>query len=80
VFSALPQINDRLQAMDFVAAPTTPEALDRILRADIAPFAKVGRLVGLIAAAQPELKPPKAHNDAARERTLRVHARAGRPE
>ena len=46
---ALPEVNERLQAMGFVAAPTTPEELDRIVRADIATFARVGKLVGLIA-------------------------------
>ena len=51
---ALPEVNERLQAMGFVAAPTTPEELDRILRADIATFSKVGKLVGLIAPGQPE--------------------------
>ena len=47
---ALPEVKERLQAMGFVPAPTTPEEFDRIVRADIATFAKVGKLVGLIAA------------------------------
>ena len=46
---ALPEVNDRLQAMGFIPAPTTPEEVDRIVRTDIATFTKVGRLVGLIA-------------------------------
>ena len=46
---ALPDINERLQDMGFVPAPTTPEEAERIVRTDIATFAKVGRLVGLIA-------------------------------
>ena len=46
---ALPDINERLQDMGFVPAPTTPEETDQIVRTDIATFAKVGRLVGLIA-------------------------------
>ena len=56
---ALPEVSERLQAMGFVPAPTTPEELDRILRADIATFTKVGRLVGLVAAAQPEAQAAK---------------------
>ena len=35
--------------MGFVPAPTTPEEVERIVRTDIATFAKVGRLVGLVA-------------------------------
>jgi tripartite-type tricarboxylate transporter receptor subunit TctC len=46
---ALPEVNERLQSMGFVPAPTTPEEVERIVRNDIATFAKVGRLVGLIA-------------------------------
>ena len=45
----LPEVDTRLQAMGFSAAPTTPEELDRIVRADIATFQRVGKLVGLIA-------------------------------
>ena len=35
--------------MGFITAPTTPEEFDRIVRADIETFKKVGKLVGLIA-------------------------------
>lgn len=45
----LPDVNERFQAMGFVAAPSSPEELDRILRADIATFTKVGKAAGLIA-------------------------------
>jgi tripartite-type tricarboxylate transporter receptor subunit TctC len=44
---ALPDVTERLQAMGFAPAPTTPEEQDRILRADIATFAKVAKLAGL---------------------------------
>jgi tripartite-type tricarboxylate transporter receptor subunit TctC len=44
-----PDVKQKLQAMGFVAAPTTPEEFDRIIRADIETFRKVGKLVGLIA-------------------------------
>jgi tripartite-type tricarboxylate transporter receptor subunit TctC len=43
----LPDIKERLQGMGFVPAPTTPEEFDRIVRADIATFTKVAKLVGL---------------------------------
>jgi len=56
---ALPEVNERLQAMGFVPAPTTPGELDKILRSDIGTFARVGRIVGLIAAAQPEAQAAK---------------------
>ena len=46
---ALPEVKERLQAMGFVPAPTTPEAFDKIVRADIATFTKVAKLAGLIA-------------------------------
>jgi tripartite-type tricarboxylate transporter receptor subunit TctC len=44
----LPDVKEKLQAMGFITAPTTPEEFDRIVRADIETFRKVGRLVGLI--------------------------------
>ena len=44
---ALPDVKERLQAMGFIPAPTTPEEFDRIVRADIETFTKVGKLVGL---------------------------------
>ena len=47
---ALPDIRERLDAMGFAPAPTTPEEFDRIVRADIATFTKVGILAGLIRA------------------------------
>ena len=46
---ALPDIRERLDAMGFAPAPTTPEEFDRIVRADIETFRKVARLAGLIA-------------------------------
>jgi tripartite-type tricarboxylate transporter receptor subunit TctC len=45
----LPEVRERLRAMAFVPAPTTPEAFDRIVRADIATFTRVAKLAGLIA-------------------------------
>ena len=49
---ALPDVKERLQAMGFVPEPTTPEAFDRIVRADIATFTKVAKLAGMIATPQ----------------------------
>jgi len=43
----LPDIKERVKNFDFVAAPTTPEEHDKILRADIATFSGVVRLAGL---------------------------------
>lgn len=43
----LPDIKERLQAMSFFPAPTTPEEFDKIVRADIATFTRVAKLVGL---------------------------------
>jgi tripartite-type tricarboxylate transporter receptor subunit TctC len=45
----LPEVKERLGNFDFVAAPSTPEEHDRILRADIATFSGVVRIAGLIA-------------------------------
>jgi tripartite-type tricarboxylate transporter receptor subunit TctC len=45
----MPEVKDRLQAMGFEPVPTTPEEFDKIVRADIATFTKVGKQVGLIA-------------------------------
>jgi tripartite-type tricarboxylate transporter receptor subunit TctC len=42
-----PDVKQRLENFDFVAAPTTPEEHDRILRADIQTFAGVVQLAGL---------------------------------
>lgn len=44
---ALPEIKERRQAVDFNVAPSTPDELDKILRADIAVFSKVVREAGL---------------------------------
>ena len=44
-----PDVRDRLQAMGFVAVPTTPEEYDKVVRNEIAIFTKVGKLAGLIA-------------------------------
>jgi tripartite-type tricarboxylate transporter receptor subunit TctC len=46
---ALPDLKERLQAYDFNIAPSTPDEFDKILRADIETFAKVGKAAGLIA-------------------------------
>lgn len=43
----LPDVKQRFENIDFVAATTTPEEHDRILRADIATFSGVVRLAGL---------------------------------
>lgn len=45
----LPDIKERLANFDFVAAPSTPEEHDKIVRADIETFSKVVRLAGMIA-------------------------------
>ncbi len=45
----MPDVKETLQAMGFITAPTTPEEFDRIVRADIETFKKIGKLVGLIA-------------------------------
>ena len=44
---ALPDVQERLKNYDYFLAPTTPEELDRILRADIATFSEVVTLAGL---------------------------------
>jgi tripartite-type tricarboxylate transporter receptor subunit TctC len=43
----LPDVKERLKNFDYLLAPTTPEELDRIVRADIATFSEVVRLAGL---------------------------------
>jgi len=43
----LPDIKEKLQSLDYFAAPTTPEEHERVLRADIETFAGVVRLAGL---------------------------------
>src|SRR5687768_2623969 len=43
----MPDVKARLGNLDFVAAPTTPEEHDKILRADIATFSGVVKLAGL---------------------------------
>jgi tripartite-type tricarboxylate transporter receptor subunit TctC len=43
----LPEVKERLQALGFHLAPTTPEEHDRILRAQIETFSQVARQVGL---------------------------------
>ena len=43
----LPDVQERLKNYDYFLAPTTPEELDRILRADIATFSEVVTLAGL---------------------------------
>ena len=43
----LPDVKERLQAIGFVPAPTTPEDYDKILRAQIETFSKLVRDAGL---------------------------------
>jgi tripartite-type tricarboxylate transporter receptor subunit TctC len=43
----LAEIKERLKNYDYFLSPTTPEELDRILRADIETFSEVVRLAGL---------------------------------
>ncbi len=43
----LPEVQERLQAISFNVAPTTPEETDRMLRTDVAAFSKLVRDVGL---------------------------------
>ena len=43
----LPEVKERLKNFDYILAPTTPEEMDRIIRADIETFSEVARLVGL---------------------------------
>jgi len=43
----LPDVKARLKNYDYALAPTTPDELDAILRADIDTFSEVVRLAGL---------------------------------
>jgi tripartite-type tricarboxylate transporter receptor subunit TctC len=43
----LPDVKERLKNYDYFLAPTTPQELDKILRADIETFSEVVRLAGL---------------------------------
>jgi tripartite-type tricarboxylate transporter receptor subunit TctC len=43
----LPEVKEKLQSLDYFAAPTSPEEHERVLRADIETFAGVVRLAGL---------------------------------
>ncbi|MBI3918725.1 MAG: tripartite tricarboxylate transporter substrate binding protein [Betaproteobacteria bacterium] len=43
----LPDVKERLKNFDYFLAPTTPQELDKILRADIETFNEVVRLAGL---------------------------------
>ena len=45
----LAEIRDKFQAVDFNVVTSTPEAFDRMLRADIEVFSKVAKAAGLIA-------------------------------
>jgi len=45
----LPEVKDRLQAVDFNVLTSTPEQFDRSLRSDIEVFSKVAKSAGLIA-------------------------------
>jgi tripartite-type tricarboxylate transporter receptor subunit TctC len=44
---AMPEVKAQMQAMAFAPAPTTPEAFDKIIRADIATYGKLVRIAGL---------------------------------
>lgn len=44
---ALPDVKERLQAIGFVPAPTTPEEYDKILRDQIETLSKVAKDAGL---------------------------------
>ena len=44
---AMPDIKAQMQAMAFAATPTTPEAFDKIIRADIETYSKLVRIAGL---------------------------------
>src|SRR5688572_8655060 len=43
----LPDVKERLKNFDYFLAPTTPQELDKIVRADIETFSEVVRLAGL---------------------------------
>jgi tripartite-type tricarboxylate transporter receptor subunit TctC len=43
----MPDVKERLKNFDYLLQPSTPEELDRILRADIETFSEVARLAGL---------------------------------
>ena len=43
----LPDVKERLKNFDYLLAPTTPEELDKVLRADIETFSEVVRQAGL---------------------------------
>jgi len=43
----LPDVRERLKNYDYFLSPSTPEELDKILRADIATFSEVVKLAGL---------------------------------
>jgi tripartite-type tricarboxylate transporter receptor subunit TctC len=43
----MPDVKERLKGYDYFLDPTTPEELDKILRADIATFSEVVKLAGL---------------------------------
>src|SRR5690349_6371268 len=45
----MPEVKDRMQAIAFEPAPTTPEEYDRIIRTQMEIFTKVGKSAGLIA-------------------------------
>jgi tripartite-type tricarboxylate transporter receptor subunit TctC len=44
---SLPDVRERLDAVGFHLAPTTPEEHERNLRADVAAFAKIIKEIGL---------------------------------
>lgn len=43
----LPEVKERLKNFDYLLAPSTPQEMDQIVRADIETFSEVARLAGL---------------------------------
>jgi tripartite-type tricarboxylate transporter receptor subunit TctC len=43
----MPEVKKQMEAIDFIAAPTTPEEYDKILRAQLVTFDEVARSAGL---------------------------------
>jgi tripartite-type tricarboxylate transporter receptor subunit TctC len=43
----MPDVKERLRNFDYLLQPSTPEELDKILRADIETFSEVAKLAGL---------------------------------
>ena len=43
----MPDVKKQMEAIDFIPAPTTPEELDKIMRAMLVTFDEVARAAGL---------------------------------